>query len=77
MAYRWIKRNYKLTKEQKEHGVIFSSLLINHTLDQGELHEVFEDDEDKYERIANLKDVAFFKRLAQEMGYSCELIERK
>lgn len=77
MAYRWIKRNYKLTKDQKERGVIFSSQLSNHTIgDAGELHEVFENDPDKYEKINNLKDVKFFKRMAQDFGYACELVER-
>ena len=77
MAYRWTKRNYKLTKDQKERGVIFSSQLNNHTLGNiGEVHEVFANQKDKWETIARLKDVKFFKNWAQDSGYTCELIER-
>lgn len=77
MSYRWIKRNYKLTKEQKERGVIFSSELRNYTLhDVGKIHEVFADQEDRCEVISRLKDVKFFKNWAQEEGFNCELIER-
>ena len=77
MAYQWIKRNYKLTKEQKERGVIFSSQLINYTTkDFGEMHEVYADQEDKWEVIERLKDVKFFKNMASDCGYRCELIER-
>lgn len=77
MAYKWTKRNYKLTKDQRERGVIFSSQLNNYTLHQvGELHEVFEDQPDKYEVIKNLKDIKFFKNWAQDEGFNCELIER-
>ena len=77
MAYRWKKRNYKLTKDQRERGVIFSSQLNIYTLNQiGVLHEVFADQPDRYEVINNLKDVSFFKNWAQDAGLSCELIER-
>lgn len=77
MAYRWIKRNYKLTKDQKARGVIFSSQLNNYTFGQiGEIHEVFATDEDKHEKIKRLKDVSFFKNIARSEGCSCELIER-
>lgn len=77
MSYRWIERNYKLTKEQKERGVIFSSELRNYTLnDVGKIHEVFADQEDRDEVISRLKDVKFFKNWAQEEGFNCELIER-
>lgn len=79
MAYRWIKRNYKLTKDQKERGVIFSSQIINHTFgdtDEALTHEVFADQPDKYEVIENLKDVSFFRNMARDFGYDCEVIER-
>lgn len=77
MAYRWVKRNYKLTKEQRERGVIFSSQLNNYTLhDVGKVHEVFANDPDRYETIKRLKDVKFFRNWAQDSGFSCELIER-
>lgn len=76
MAYKWTKRNYKLTKEQKERGVIFSSQLVNYTIgDTGTLHEVFKDDKDKWETIERLKDVSFFRRMARDFGYNVELIE--
>ena len=77
MAYRWTKRNYKLTKDQKERGVIFSSCLNNYTLhDVGQVHEVFANDPDRYETIKRLKDVEFFKNWARNEGFACELIER-
>ena len=77
MAYKWIKRNYKLTKEQKERGVIFSSQIVNYTINNpGKIHEVYADQEDKWEVIERLKDVKFFKSMAMDCGYSCELIER-
>lgn len=77
MAYRWTTRHYKLTKDQQERGVIFSSQLNNYTLNNiGDVHEVFADQEDKWEVIARLKDVSFFKNWAQDSGFSCELIQR-
>lgn len=77
MAYRWTKRNYKLTEDQKERGVIFSSQLNNYTLGSiDEVHEVFANDPNRYETIKNLKDVEFFKNWARDSGFSCELIER-
>lgn len=73
----WTTRNYKLTKDQIERGVIFSSQLVNHSIkDPGDLHEVFEDDPDKWEKISNLKDVRFFRRMARDYGWNCELIQR-
>ena len=50
------KKYLKLTKEQKERGVIFSSELIG---GKG-IHEVFETDKDAEETIKNLKDDSFF-----------------
>ena len=77
MTYNWTKKNYKLTKEQKERGVIFSSQLVNHTIgNPGTLHEVYASDADKLEQIERLKDVSFFKSMAQDFGYNVELIER-
>ena len=75
MAYSWKKKNYKLTKEQKERGVIFSSQLIKDG-EPGKLHEVTIDMKDKTEQIDNLKDVSFFKSLARDFGCRVELIER-
>lgn len=77
MAYRWKKCHYKLTKDQRERGVIFSSQLVNYTThDAGVLHEVFRDQPDKWEVIERLKDVRFFKEMARDFGYNVELIER-
>ena len=52
----------KLTKDQKERGVIFSSALSKATTELAgdTIHEVFIDDPDKYETIANLKNDKFF-----------------
>ena len=50
------KQYKKLTKEQIERKVIFSSQL----LPNGNLHEVFITDEDKNQRIERLKDDRFF-----------------
>lgn len=52
----------KLTKDQKERGVIFSSTLSRHTFEcvDNYTYEVFADDPDKYEKISRLKDDKFF-----------------
>ena len=50
------KRYLKLTKDQKERGIIFSSILQPGTT----THEVYQDDEDKYIVIERLKDDKFF-----------------
>lgn len=52
----------KLTKDQKERGVIFSSTLSKATTElAGDIiHEVFADDVNRYETISNLKDDNFF-----------------
>lgn len=80
MAYGWTKRNYKLTKDQRERGVIFSSVLINHTTkEEPVLYEVFEDDPDKYEKINNLagrETVRWWKNLARDAGWNYEMINR-
>lgn len=51
-----------LTKEQRERGVIFSSTLSKYQCEQpgDTIHEVKEDDPDKSQVIANLKDDKFF-----------------
>lgn len=77
MAYCWKNRYYKLTKDQRERGVIYSSQLVNHSIDSENIvHEVFRDQEDKWEVIARLKDVSFFKSLAWDAGYNVEHIQR-
>lgn len=52
----------KLTKDQKERGVIFSSTLSRYTteLATDTMHEVFADDADKWVTIERLKDDSFF-----------------
>lgn len=50
------KKYLKLTKDQKDRGVIFSSELVG----GGTVHEVFSDDEDKEKKIDRLLDDKFF-----------------
>jgi len=59
-----MRKIYKpLTEDQKNRGVIFSSTLSNCTteLPCDMVHEVFENDRDRYATIKNLKDVRFFR----------------
>ena len=53
----------KLTEDQKLRGVIFSSQLKDSTgkFANGEIHEVFVNDENKDEKINRLTDASFFK----------------
>lgn len=53
----------KLTKEQKDRGVIFSSQLKDSTnnVANGEVHEVLVNEVDKDEKIQNLSDASFFE----------------
>ena len=68
----WKTKNLKLTKEQKERGVIYSSVLIvtNNPYADRILHEVMEDDPERYEKIKNLRDVSFFKSMAKDFGWN-------
>ena len=50
----------KLTKEQKEAGVIFSSCLSPVKYETGTIHEVKADDPDRENKIRNLKDDKVF-----------------
>ena len=52
----------KLTKEQRDRGVVFSSCLSERTQEMGDdkIHEVFKTDEDAAETIARLLDDKFF-----------------
>jgi len=50
----------KLTLEQRERNVIFSSCLSVDKFEQGTIHEVYESDSDKWEKIERLKDDKFF-----------------
>ena len=54
------KKYLGLLKEQKERGVIFSSQLICSTDKNETIHEVYRNDEDKYEKIKRLKNDSFF-----------------
>jgi hypothetical protein len=58
------KIHKKLTYDQYRRGVIFSSTLSEHTVEQSgdTIHEVFGTDEDKNEKIARLLDDKFFNR---------------
>lgn len=62
-----------LTKEQKARGVIYSSRLIvtnNPYIDNSTIHEVTADDPRRDEHIRNLKDVSFFKSMAEDCGWN-------
>ena len=52
----------KLTKDQKERGIIFSSTLSKCTTETSDctIHEVHKDDHDAYNTIQRLKDDKFF-----------------
>lgn len=52
----------KLSQEQKERGVIFSSCLSRYKFEEQDatIHEVKATDEDKEEKIRRLKDDSFF-----------------
>lgn len=59
-----MKKIYKkLTQDQVERGVIFSSTLSHRTVEGGgdTIHEVFEDTVNKNLMIERLKDISFFK----------------
>ena len=68
----FVTKHLNLTKEQKERGVIYSSQLIvtnNPKIDSNIIHEVYKDDPDAERKIKALKDVSFFKYMAEEFGY--------
>lgn len=50
----------KLTKEQREAGIVFSSCLSADKYETGTIHEVRGDNPDKEETIRRLKDDKFF-----------------
>ena len=79
MAYRWYKRYYKLTKEQKARGVVFSSALEVPGWGKWEadvIHEVTRDTPEWRETIDRLKDVSFFKAMARDFGLTVYEIQR-
>lgn len=70
----------KLTADQKNRNIIYSSQLIvtnNPAIENGVIHEVKADDPRRAEKIRNLKDVSFFKRFAADAGYNVINIVRK
>lgn len=62
----------QLTKDQRERGVIYSSVLkvTNQAGVEQVLHEVYDTDPDKWQKIANLRDVSFFKSMARDLGWN-------
>ena len=66
MSFRTVTRS--LTKNQKERGVVYSSMLVvtNKPGFDRELKEVFVTDIDKDRKIKLLKDVKWFKDFARE-----------
>lgn len=76
----WKKINRKLTADQIERGVVFSSQLVNYTLGDTEetalVHEVIPGECNVAKKIALLKDVSFFKGMARDMGYNVVEIVR-
>lgn len=65
----WKKKILPLTKDQIRRGVVFSSILYCNNGCTPTLHEVMFDDPKRQEHIANLKDVKFFKRMADDFGW--------
>ena len=67
----WRTRKLKLTDDQKERGVIYSSeLIVTNAPCDRHCCEVFDNDPDKWRQIMNLEDVSFFKNFAKEMGWN-------
>lgn len=68
----WRTRRKPLTEDQKARGVIYSSELIVTNMPDidSTLHEVFDDDPDKWRQISNLEDVSFFKGMARQFGWN-------
>ena len=66
MSFRTVRRN--LTKEQKERGVVYSTMLVvtNKPGFDIELKEVLATDVDRDRQIRLLKDVSWFKDFARE-----------
>ena len=74
----WTKLRRSLTEEQRRRGVIFSSALVRKGEREGDvIHEVFDSDEDKWDKIDRLSDVSFFKKMAREEGYVVREIVRR
>lgn len=72
MSYKWVKHNLKLTSDQRERGVVFSSALVKPSFGESEsdtIHEVMATDENVARTIDLLRDVSWFKRFARDMGW--------
>ena len=65
----------KLTVDQKERGVVFSSCLSAHTTEMPDdrIHEVYTTDEDLEDRITRLLDDSFFNA---SPGYKYNIVRR-
>ena len=69
-----------LTKDQKSRGIVFSSALIRKQFEEMEadtIHEVESGDPKRYEKIQNLKDVRFFKNMAESCNWDVIHIVRE
>lgn len=68
----------KLTKEQKQRGVIYSSIIYcDNDGCEPVLYEVMRDDKDRWDKIERLKDVSFFKAMANDFGWNAIEERRK
>ena len=65
----WKTKHLKLTRDQRERGVIYSSVLYANNGCKPVLHEVKIYDPDRDRKIEHLKDVSFFKRMAEDCGW--------
>lgn len=69
-----------LTKDQKDRGVIYSTQLIvlnNSSVDNDTIHEVLSTEANRAEKIRLLKDVSFFKNMANDMNWDVVNIVRQ
>lgn len=68
----------KLTKEQRERGVIYSSSIVRTgEREQDHIHEVMRNDPNRWEKISNLKDVTFFRNMARAENWQALNIVRQ
>lgn len=65
-------KHLKLTKDQKNRGVVYSTRLINYSIgDAGKLHEVIPAQDPQWrEHLRNLQDVKFFKDMANDFNWN-------
>ena len=80
--YRWIRRNYRLTKDQRERGVRFSSAFYVPEwgeTEEGTIHEVLRDDPDGSRQIGLLRDRTsrrMFQSMARDLGVTAYEVVR-